>query len=108
MTPGSQLADSGKDSSISDTTSLVSNENTALELEVKHEHDAILEQEYALVQPQNAAFSRNHCFNYSHEDESGFSGKTISKGSKHIPSASLTAFTNCSVLPSGPSEASLS
>lgn len=76
-----------------DTIPLASNENAALKLEVKHEHDAVLEQEYALVQPQNEAFSRNHHFNYSHEDESGFSVKTISKGSKHSPSASQTALS---------------
>lgn len=65
---------------------------------MKHEHGAMLEQEHALGQPQDEAFSRNHHFDYSREDESGFSVKTISKGSKHIPSASLTAFINCSVL----------
>lgn len=81
-----------------DTIPLASNENTALKLEVKHEHGAMLEQEHALGQPQNEAFNRKHHFDYSREDESGFSVKTISKGSKHIPSASLTAFINCSVL----------
>lgn len=90
------------------TIPLASNENTALKLEVKHEHNAMLEQEYALLQPQNEAFNRNHHFNYNHEAESGFSVITVTKTSQHIPSASLTAFINYSVLPSRPCEASLS
>lgn len=90
------------------TIPLASKENTALKLEVKHEHNAMLEQEYALLQPQNEAFNRNYHFNYNHEAESGFSVKTIAKTCQHIPSASLTAFINYSVLPSRPCEASLS
>lgn len=62
-----------------DTIPLASNENTALKLEVKHEQDAMVEQEYALVRPQDEAVNRSHHFNYNHEDESGFSVITITK-----------------------------
>lgn len=91
-----------------ETTSLASNENTALKLEDKNEYDAMLEQEYALVQLQNEPLSRNHHFKHKGEDKSGFAVVTITKASKCIPSASPIGFIKCSVFPSRPYEASLS
>lgn len=90
-----------------ETTPLASNENTALKLEVNNEYDAMLEQEYALVQPQNEVLSRNHHFKHKGEDKSGFSIITITKASKCIPSVSPIGFIKYSVLPSRPCEASL-
>lgn len=68
-----------------ETTSLASNENIALKLEDKNEYDAMLEQEYALVQLQNEALSRNHHFKHKGEDKSGFAVVLITKASKCIP-----------------------
>lgn len=64
---------------------LASNENIALKLEVNNEYDAVLEQEYALVQPQNEGLHRNHHFKHKGEDKSGFSIITVTKASKCIP-----------------------
>ena len=83
-----------------ETKPLASNENTALKLEVKNEYDAMLEQEYALVQPQTEALSRDHHFKHKGEDKSGFSVITITKACKCIPSLSPIGFIKCSVLPS--------
>lgn len=68
----------------------------------------MLEQEYALLEPQNEALSRNHHFKHKGEDEFGSSVVTITKACKCIPSASPIGFITCSVLPYRLCEASVS
>jgi len=65
---------------------LSSNVNIALQLEVNKECNAMLEQVYALVQPQIGVLGRNHRFKHKGEDKSGFSMVNITKASKCIPS----------------------
>lgn len=72
---------------------LASHENKALELEVKNEHHAMLEQQHALVQPQSEASRRNGYFKHKGEDKPGVSVITITKASKCIPSASSVGFS---------------
>lgn len=45
----------------------------------------MLEQEYALLEPQNEALSRNHHFKHKGEGKLGFSVVTITKASKVHP-----------------------